>query len=38
MGMLFGLGDFVVWLVVVETLSFFRKMVRSYYFSCVCRK
>ena len=35
MGMLFGFGDFVVWLVVVEILSFFWKMVRSYYFPCV---
>ena len=30
--MLFGMGDFDVWLVVVEILSFCRKMVRSYYF------
>ena len=30
LGMLFGMGDFVVWLVVVDILSFFRKMVRSY--------
>ena len=34
MGVLCVRGDFVVWLVVVESLSFFRKMVRSYFFSC----
>ena len=32
MGMLFVMGDFDVWLVVLEILSFFRKMVRSYNF------
>ena len=35
--MLFVMGDFVVWLVVVESLSFFRKIVMSYYFPWVRR-
>ena len=35
MGMLFVMGDFDVWLVVVDILSSFRKMLRSYYFPCV---
>ena len=38
MGILFVIGDFVVWLVVVEILSFVRKMVRSYYFPWVRKK
>ena len=33
--MLFVMGDVDVWLVVVEILWLFRKMVRSYYFPCV---
>ena len=33
--MLFVMGDFDVWLVVVEIVSFFRKMVRFYYFPSV---
>ena len=32
MGILFVMGDFDVWLIVIEFLSFVRKMVRSYYF------
>ena len=35
--MLFVIGDFDVWLIVIECLSFVRKMVRSYYFPWVWR-
>ena len=33
--MLFVMGDFDVWLIVIKILSFVRKMVRSYYFPWV---